>query len=251
MHEGQKPRPLHGKAGNGYPGRNTGDLLEFEAVAVFSISRKARTNVLSLGFALIILLTATAADAQSVIIVTNLDLTMRAQDLGTAGDTWAAGGFTTSSATELTSVTTVLFPTRSGVIELLVYTDNAGDPGTVIASVGTTAHGDSRIFEEFTFTASTPIALEAATNYWLVGRPTVAAGGAAAFTVADSLAQEGAATFIASYRQSFDAGGTWADFGSSVPLRFHIVPEPTSGSLCAAALLTVTALARARSRFGR
>ena len=71
---------------------------------------------------------------------------------------------------QLTAATVYMYVLVAGnpSLTLNVHTDNNGVPGTVVGSMGTQATGVQNTFASYTFTPSAPVALSAATHYWIV-----------------------------------------------------------------------------------
>ncbi len=156
----------------------------------------------------------------SDILASNLRYTVSSGTLGAGGSTWSAGGFTTdSSMNTLTGVTGVFVPFADGEMSLALYSDSGGDPDQLVSTLGSMTYSDSgsgRFFAEIR--PASPVLLEPNTTYWIV----LSSTGSLAMTVADSTQQEGSCSFVPSYRQSFDAGGSWGSFSSNRPLRLHV-----------------------------
>jgi hypothetical protein len=137
------------------------------------------------------------------------------------------------SAMDLTNITITVFnySGTADTIGLLLYSDNAGNPGTLLDSLGSqsTAAAAASPFANVDVSYSlTPIPLDANTTYWLVDSggdnencPAIPGGGGTGlpgWSIGTTMA---------------DVGGTWYSIGDSYEMSLEVtsVPEPSEWAL--------------------
>ncbi|MCZ8188987.1 MAG: PEP-CTERM sorting domain-containing protein [Microcystis sp. LE19-338.1B] len=160
---------------------------------------------------------------------------------GTAGinlDFWEGSSFTTgSSSYNLNSATLLLEQsTASANLFVRLYSNNSGQPGTVITNFTNPASITTTLANN-TFTLATPQALAANTTYWLVSGVSSGAGGYN-WGYTSSFNQTGLPgwTIGDGYVESYNQGGSWTSFPTDGPYQFSLegtenatsVPEPGS-----------------------
>jgi len=145
--------------------------------------------------------------------------------------------FTPGSNTSVGSVALALY--GSAAMSLALETDASGAPsgsGTLVTASFTPNTGSAQVF---TFILSTPLAVTAGTQYWLVAQSTDSAG--------DSWAPASAASPTASYRSA--SSTSWQDSGVVLAYSLNTpasatVPEPASLPLLGTGALLALVLAR-------
>jgi len=124
--------------------------------------------------------------------------------------------------------------TASTDLFVRLYSDNSGQPGTVITNFTNPASISSTLANN-TFTLATPQALAANTTYWLVSGVSSGSGNYQ-WGYTTSLNQTGLPgwTIGDGYVESNNQGGSWISFPTDGPYQFSLeetatnIPEPGS-----------------------
>ena len=150
---------------------------------------------------------------------------------------WQGSSFTTGSSSYNLNSATLLFQEFSASTDLFVrlYSDNSGQPGTVITNFTNPASITTTLANN-TFTLTTPQALAANTTYWLVSGISSLTGLGYLWGVANSNNQTGLPgwTIGDGYVESNNQGGGWTSFPTDGPYQFSLegtaanIPEPGS-----------------------
>ena len=171
-----------------------------------------------------------AASAQATVVVSNLSQSTFGTDSGVLV---AAGQqFTTGSTTEnLQSVTLRLLGSADS-LNVSLYSDNAGNPGTSLLSLGSLTPSGSG-YANYSLTAPSAFSLVASTAYWVVatynGTPSWA------YTYSTSYTGTGSLGNVAN---STTGVGSWTTYsGAFEPYQLEVdsgaasVPEPSTLAL--------------------
>ena len=158
-------------------------------------------------------------------------------------DFWQGKSFTTGSGSYNLNSATLLFQelAASPNLFLRLYSDNSGQPGTVITNFTNPASITTTLANN-TFTLTTPQALAANTTYWLVSGISSLTGGVGVYPwgVANSNNQTGLPgwTIDDGFVASFDQSASWNIFPTGRFYQFSLegtenapptsVPEPGS-----------------------
>lgn len=137
------------------------------------------------------------------------------------------------SSGDLTNITIVIFnyTGTADTIGLSLYSDAAGDPGTLLESLGSESTTDAAANRyatiDLSFSLSTPVALDPNTTYWLLG-----SGG----NNENWYATESGATGLSGWSigaTKINISGTWYSIGESYQMSLEVspVPEPSAWAL--------------------
>ncbi len=150
---------------------------------------------------------------------------------------WTGKSFTTGSGSYNLNSATLLFQQLSGAspdLFVRLYSDNSGQPGTVITNFTNPASITTTLANN-TFTLATPQALAANTTYWLVSGISSLTGLGYFWGVANSNNKTGLPgwTIDDGFVASFDQSASWNIVPTGVPLQFSLEgtensPPPTS-----------------------
>ncbi|GCA78368.1 choice-of-anchor R domain-containing protein [Microcystis aeruginosa] len=155
---------------------------------------------------------------------------------------WTGKSFTTGSGSYNLNSATLLFQQISSAspnLFLRLYSDNSGQPGTVITNFTNPASITTTLANN-TFTLTTPQALAANTTYWLVSGISSLTGLGYLWGVANSNNQTGLPgwTIDDGFVASSDQSASWTILPTGGPLQFSLegtenapptsVPEPGS-----------------------
>ena len=206
------------------------------------------TKIVGIAFSLAFPL-ATIESAQAVVFVENL---LEPQDFPFIVNSFASrsSSFTTDNNNySLNSVIASLQEFSEGTFSINLYTDNGGEPGTIIEQLNTTEDILPVSFNNYLFTPAGTVNLNANTTYWLSS--SIVAPGDYNWSGTTSLNQTtpGAWTIGDDSTVSFDGGSFWnsavgsalqfnvdADIASAaVPFEF----SPTMGILFIAGLFSL------------
>ena len=149
---------------------------------------------------------------------------------------WIGKSFTTGSGSYNLNSATLLFQelAASPNLFLRLYSDNSGQPGTVITNFTNPASITTTLANN-TFTLTTPQALAANTTYWLVSGISSLSSFGYFWGVANSNNQTGLPgwTIDDGFVASFDQSASWNIFPTAGPYQFSLEgtensPPPTS-----------------------
>jgi hypothetical protein len=160
---------------------------------------------------------------------------------GLTDETWFAIGFQPTTPSIYFNTATIGLA-GSGNIELALYSDNFGSPGTLLASDTQLVSSTVSTRTSFSFKNPLSFTLTSNENYWLVGR---AVTGSATWVFADSEANNAGLnssgwTATGSLR-STDVGNSWTSRSSALKNSLSIdattTPIPEPGTWAAMAIL--------------
>ena len=155
---------------------------------------------------------------------------------GTNGESLAEP-FTPGSNTSVGSVALALY--GSAAMSLTLETDSSGAPSGSGTAVTTSFTPNAGAAQVFTFTLSTPFAVTAGTQYWLVAQSADPTGD----SWAPASAASPTASFLGASSTSWQDSGVVLAYSLSTPTS-ATVPEPASLPLLGAGMLLALALAR-------
>ena len=179
--------------------------------------------------------------AQAIIFVENLSVpTGSAFIINNVVPNYGPRFTTDGNNYSLNSVTARLREDSEDNFSISLYTDNGGQPGTVIEELNTAADILPSVVDDYLFTSSNSVNLDANTTYWLIG--STGASGQYAWGVALPDNQTGTWTiddgaFSTNGGSSWTIDGTsWAQFSvdadvGATPVPFGVIPDTGLGIL--------------------
>ena len=197
-----------------------------------------------------------ARPVRAGIILTNLPGT------GTYGSTgidlltstsWGAVGFQTSSAAEsFTSFRGFFTSGTGGQIDGGIYSDNSGNPGSLLAAFTPVTVPASQPAISLTVNTASPFTLQATTNYWVVLHdPIIPYGWDRDNSTNGTTPAASSGHTFNGYRTSINSGTAWSSSTGNWTTEITVAttPEPSTMVLAclAAAGLTVPLLRRRRN----
>lgn len=188
----------------------TNELFNFMKIAQkYSLITKIGRIVVFLALPL-----ATLESAQAIIFVENLSETQATNLTIGSGITDQGSSFTTNGNNySLNSVTARLEEFSEGIFSINLHTDNSGEPGTVIEQLNTAENILPGGFNNYLFTPSNSVNLDANTTYWLIGSTT--SPGFYTWRSTTSFNQTGVWTIGDGRVFSTDEGSSWAIFSNN------------------------------------
>jgi hypothetical protein len=197
------------------------------------------TKRLAWAVAALALLVGGAGQAEADIVVTNL--ANSPANVDGSGLNAAAQSFTTGGLDQVLQSVTLKLRGEAGSIDVFLFSDNAGLPGTSLLHLGTLTPTGS-LFADYTLKAASPFTLAANTTYWVegnyIGSPNWA------YTLDPSFSGSGT---LGNFTNSTDGGGTWLGPFSGEPYQLQV-----DASLLGVGTLGLVGYGwRRRSRAGR